>query len=298
MTGNTPGAGIFRPFDTDPRFMFSAFRKWRRKRAASRMQVAPETWTQVEQTLPFLAFLPADDIPRLRQMALEFLADKQVHGADGLVTSDAMLLSIALQACLPVLNIGLDAYADWVGIIVYPGDFVIPRSVADEDGVVHEYEDEVLGEAWEGGPVLLSWFEGDDVAAGAAEGINVVIHEFAHKLDMGNGEVDGYPRLPAEMSAAAWASAFRPAYEDFCGRVDRGDETRLDPYGAEHPAEFFAVMSEAFFETPGLLKGEYPAVYEQLSLYYRQDPAPREAALPASGVTSLKHSFASGRNAV
>ena len=262
--------------------MFSALRRWRRRRLADRMSVSAAQWEQVEQSLPSLAWRPAEDRPMLRRMALEFLAEKQVHGARGLAISDEMLLSIALQACLPVLHIGLDAYADWVGIIVYPGDFVIPRSVADEDGVVHEYEDEVLGEAWEGGPVLLSWFEGDDVAAGAAEGINVVIHEFAHKLDMGNGEVDGYPRLPATMSAAAWASAFRPAYEDFCERVDRGDETRLDPYGAEHPAEFFAVMSEAFFETPGLLKEKYPAVYEQLSLYYKQDPAPREAALTAA----------------
>jgi len=101
----------------------------------------------------------------------------------------------------------------------------------------------------------------------------VVIHEFAHKLDMGNGEVDGYPELPASMPPAAWAAAFKPAYDDFCRRVDDGEDTALDPYGAEHPSEFFAVMSEAFFETPRLLQGEYPAVYTQLSRYYRQDPA-------------------------
>jgi len=249
--------------------MFAALRRWRRRRAADRMQVSPAQWDAVEARLPFLAWLPPDQRPRLRRMALEFLADKQVHGAKGLVVTDGMLLSIALQACLPVLHIGLDAYADWVGIVVYPGDFVIPRRLADEDGVVHEYADSVLGEAWEGGPVLLSWFEDAD----APEGVNVVIHEFAHKLDMGNGEVDGYPQLPADMSAGAWAAAFQPAYDDFCRRVDRGEDTRLDPYGADHPAEFFAVMSEAFFETPGILKDDYPAVYEQLSRYYRQDPA-------------------------
>ena len=252
--------------------MFSAFRKWRRRRAASRMQVPPEQWSRVEARLPFLEYLPPDERPRLRQMALEFLTEKEVHGAEGLVVTDDMLLSIALQACLPVLHIGLDAYADWVGIVVYPGDFVIPRSFVDEDGVVHEYDDEVLGEAWEGGPVILSWFDDDE----ALDGINVVIHEFAHKLDMGNGEVDGFPALPADMSPEAWAAAFRPAYDDFCQRVDDGEDTALDPYGADHPSEFFAVMSEAFFETPGLLRQQYPAVYGQLSRYFRQDPAQRE----------------------
>ena len=104
------------------------------------------------------------------------------------------------------------------------GDFVIPRSIVDDAGVTHEYHDEVLGEAWEGGPVLLSWFDGNDAPAG----INVVIHEFAHKLDMGNGEVDGYPALPADMPPAAWAAAFKPAYDDFCRRVDDGEDTALD----------------------------------------------------------------------
>ena len=270
-----PHAGHFSFIDTSPEPMFSAFRRWRRQRAADRHTISPEQWSAVESSLPFLDYLPPEDRPRLRRMALEFLADKQVHGAEGVIITDTLLLSIALQACLPVLNIGLDAYADWVGIIVHPGDFVIPRSVIDEDGVVHEYNDEVLGEAWEDGPVLLSWFEGEN----PFDGINVVIHEFAHKLDMGNGEVDGYPRLPAHLSASAWARAFQPAYDDFCSRVDQGEDTALDPYGAEHPAEFFAVMSEAFFETPGLLKSEYPAVYEQLSGYFGQDPAVGEARL-------------------
>jgi Mlc titration factor MtfA (ptsG expression regulator) len=142
----------------------------------------------------------------------------------------------------------------------------------DAAGVVHEYDDSVLGEAWEGGPVLLSWFD----SPAATAGINVVIHEFAHKLDMTNGAVDGMPALHAGMTRDEWVAAFEPAYEDFCRRVDiaeiRGEETLLDPYGAEHPAEFFAVMSEAFFEAPALLRHEYPAVYAQLQRFYRQDP--------------------------
>lgn len=260
--------------------MFSALRRWRRRRQADRMTVSTAQWEQVEQSLPFLAWRPAEDRPRLRRLALEFLAEKQVHGARGLEVSDTMLLSIALQACLPVLQIGLDAYADWVGIIVYPGDFVIPRSEVDENGVIHEYDDEVLGEAWEGGPVLLSWFDGDDAPAG----INVVIHEFAHKLDMRNGEADGIPPLPAELPRREWESTLMAAYEDFCAKVDTldaapepladeiADALPLDPYAAENPGEFFAVASETFFETPDRLATHQPALYTLLKKYFRQDP--------------------------
>ncbi len=129
----------------------------------------------------------------------------------------AMQLSIALQACLLILNLdtGLDAYRGWVGIVVYPGDFVIPRQIVDEDGIVHEFDDAVLGEAWEGGPVLLSWFDDmHDVGD-----VNIVIHEFAHKLDMASGTADGMPALHDDKSRAAWVAAFKPAYEDFAGAL-------------------------------------------------------------------------------
>ncbi|MBA3904419.1 MAG: hypothetical protein C0522_12255 [Rhodocyclaceae bacterium] len=231
--------------------------------------VAPAQWARVEAGLPFLDHLAPADRARLREMALAFVAEKEWHGAQGLDITPDIRLSIALQACLPVLNLGLDSYRGWVGVIVYPGDFVIPRRTMDGAGVVHEYDDEVAGEAWEGGPVLLSWFD----KAEDADGMNVVIHEFAHKLDMLNGMPDGLPPLHEGMSRQAWLDAFEPAYRDFCARVDDGEDTLLDPYAAEHPAEFFAVMSEAFFETPELLRHEYPAVYEQLKRFYRQDPA-------------------------
>jgi Mlc titration factor MtfA (ptsG expression regulator) len=250
--------------------MIKLLSDWRRKQALAKVQVAEEQWAAAEARLPFLGHLDVGDRQRLRDMAREFLAEKEWSAAQDLQLTPAIQISIALQACLPVLNLGLDHYRGWIGIVVYPGDFVISRSVMDEAGVVHEYEDPVLGEAWEGGPVLVSWFDDPH----QAEGVNVVIHEFAHKLDMENGTVDGLPRLPADMSRRDWLTAFEPAYEDFCDRVDAGEETPLDPYGAEHPAEFFAVMSEAFFETPELLRDEYPAVYEQLGRFYRQNPAP------------------------
>jgi len=225
-------------------------------------------WRRIEATLPFLEALGTPERARLRAMALAFIAQKEWHGAQGLVLTPDIQLSIALQACLPVLNLGLDSYRGWIGVIVYPGDFVIPRKQMSEDGVVHEFDDPVAGEAWQGGPVLLSWFDRPE----DADGMNVVIHEFAHKLDMLNGPPDGLPPLHEGMNRQAWIDAFAPAYENFCARVDAGEETWIDPYAAEHPAEFFAVTSEVFFEAPDLLQAEYPAVYEQLRQFYRQDP--------------------------
>ncbi len=244
--------------------ILSLFKRWR----GAGPTVAETEWQEAESGLPFLAHLAPDEQLLLRSMALQLIIEKEWHGAQGLVLGKAIQLSIALQACLPVLKLGLDWYQGWLGIIVYPGDFVIPRQIIDDDGIVHEYDDTVLGEAWEGGPVLLSWFdEGDD-----ADGINVVIHEFAHKLDMRNGQPDGLPPLHPGMSRCAWIDAFTPALENFRFRVDGHENTLLDPYGAESPAEFFAVMSEAFFETPDLLHQQYPEVYGQLRLFYRQEP--------------------------
>lgn len=249
------------------------FREWRRQRAAARLAISAAQWQDAEYALPFLDRLDDDERSRLRALAAQFIAEKEWSGARGLQLTPAMQLSIALQACLPILNLGLDWYRGWVGIVVYPGDFVIPRHVQDADGVVHEFDDEVLGEAWEGGPVLLSWFENLDEIGD----VSIVIHEFAHKLDMVNGDVDGMPALHAEMSRAEWAAAFEPAYADFCRRIDAGEDTEIDPYAAEHPGEFFAVTSEVFFEAPDLLHVEYPAVYAQLCRFYRQDPRANSA---------------------
>ena len=228
-------------------------------------------WEAIERDLPCLDCLPAEARPRLRRMARDFIAQKQFYGAHGFALDDDILLSIALQACLPVLNLGLERYRHWIGIVVYDGDFVVEREVVDEDGIVHSGPDILQGEAWHGGPVILAW------DAAAPPGCNVVIHEFAHTLDMANGEADGFPPLRAGMSRAAWAQAFNTAYTDLCHRVDHDLETVLDPYASEHPAEFFAVASEAFFETPLDLRDGYPAVYAQLATLYGLDPAAGEA---------------------
>jgi len=247
---------------------------WWRQRQADRLDIPARSWDEVEAGLPFLYHLTQDERSHLRQLARQFIAEKQWSGAQGLQLTPRVQLTVALQACLPILYLGLDWYAGWVGIVVYPGDFVIPRRMMDGDGVVHEFDDDVMGEAWYGGPVLISWFDDPE----DSHGINVVIHEFAHKLDMKSGDADGLPPLHAGMSRQRWIEVMSRAFEDFRQRVDGGEETALDPYAAELPAEFFAVASEAFFETPLLLKDEYPDVYEQFRLFYRQDPLTRSIA--------------------
>lgn len=249
--------------------MIMGIADWWRRRAAGQLQIPDALWPEVEAELRFLRHLLPDERAQLRQLARQFIASKQWSGARGLELTPRIQLTIALQACLPVLKLGLDWYDDWVGVVVYPGEFLIPRRTVDEDGVVHEYDDQVMGEAWHGGPVLLSWYED----AAETFGINVVIHEFAHKLDMRGGDADGVPPLHAGMSRRRWIEVMHDAFVDFQGRVDAGEDTRLDPYGAEWPAEFFAVASEAFFENPAVLVDEYPAVFDQLRQFYRQDPA-------------------------
>jgi Mlc titration factor MtfA (ptsG expression regulator) len=236
---------------------------WRRQRVLARHRIDNALWARATQGL---SFLPAT--PKLRELVLLFLAEKEFAGAHGLELTDEMRVSIAAQACLPILELSLDWYRGWRGIVVYPGDFRVRRTEVDEDGVVHEWDDELAGEAMPGGPVVLSW----DALARDPE-INVVIHEFAHKLDMLNGTADGLPPLHPGMDRAAWIRAFEQAYEGFCDAVDRDQDTWLDPYAAEHLSEFFAVISEAFFREPRETRRRYPDVYDQLRAFYRQDPA-------------------------
>lgn len=249
---------------------------FRRGRAAA---IPEELWQRTVSELPFLAALDAADRQRLRALSEAFLAEKEFTAAGGLVLSDEICVAIATQGCLPILNLGLAAYSDWIGIVVYPDEFIVPREIHDEDGVVHEFADVLSGEAWQGGPLLVSWH---DVQM-AGEGYNVVIHEFAHKLDMLNGEADGMPELHSGLDAAEWERVFTAAYDDFCARVDRDEETIIDPYASNDPAEFFAVFSESFFELPDVVHHEYPLVYGLLQRYYRQDPLTRHRRQSPAG---------------
>ena len=251
-------------------------------------------WRRITGDLPFLRHLDEDGRNLLKTRCEAFLASKQFSGAAGFEVDDDVRIGIAVQACLPALHLGLSGYRDFVEIVVYPDRFVAPRRQVDEIGVVHEYDDELAGEAMEGGPVVLSWPDADPAAGHV--GYNVVIHEFAHKLDMLDGAPDGAPPLPAAMRAR-WTRTMTDAYEDFCTRLDQVEAAiprhidpespaadawyerlPLDPYAATDPGEFFAVATEIFFTDPAALHRAYPALYALFRDYFGQDPLTAHAA--------------------
>lgn len=244
------------------------YKTWRRRRILARNPLPEALWREARSRLPLVHRLDHEEQARLRDLTVLFLHEKIFEPVSGLELTDAIRLEIALQACLPILNLGLDWYDGWRAIIVYPGDFVPQHEEMDEAGVVHLSREPLSGESWQNGPVILSLSD-----SAAVDGGNLVIHEFAHKLDMLNGDANGLPPLHREMSVGDWAKAFSTAFEDFQARVTRGESTAIDDYAAEDPAEFFAVLSEVFFESPSDLGELYPAVYKQLRRFYRQDPA-------------------------
>ena len=253
--------------------MLSLLRRWCRRRTLARRMIPDDLWSGTIETIPALDRLDAGEQERLRELALLFLHEKHIEPAGGLELDESMCLRVAVLACLPILELGLDYYQGFVSVIVYPDAFVVrDRETVDEAGVVHVGDEVLSGEAWEQGPVILAWKEIE--ASGRCEGFNVVVHEFAHKLDMLSGAVDGIPALHRDIQEKDWLEVFQAAYDDLCVRLDRGEEPWLDPYAAEEPGEFFAVCSELFFDVPEALRANYPEVYAQLSAFFRRDPAP------------------------
>ena len=249
--------------------MFKFLRKWKQQRIIANSRISPGKWKNAFDQLPLLDHLSAEEKKNLQDLSILFIDEKTFFGAHDLEISEEMTLLIALQACLPILYLGIDWYSGWSSIIVYPAGFATQRTVTDEYGVAHDVRSELSGEAWQRGPVILSW--NDAKHAGVRDGHNVVIHEFVHKLDMLNGAADGFPPMHTDISAKNWSEIFTAAFADF----QRNPKPGLDRYGATAPAEFLAVMSEVFFEKPDLLNGTYPGVYEALSLFFKQDPVSR-----------------------
>lgn len=256
--------------------MFAFFRERRRRKLLAERPLDPELWAQVLDQHPILNRLSEADAGRLRDLTTVFLAEKQFECVQGLVLEPYQKASIAVQACLPILHLGIEWYQDWSTLILTPKEFKEKRR--DPDGaLVHEYDEELGGQVMELGPVILSYRDVED--SGWGDGYNVVIHEMAHKLDLRSGNYDGCPPLHPGMSYADWGRAFTEAYQDLRGKVTRlGKRAEkvlsIDPYAATDPAEFFAVCTEYFFEAPKTLQKEYPGVYAQMCLFYRQDPLP------------------------
>ncbi len=259
--------------------MFDTLKRWRERRIL-RTQAIPEgLWRESLDALPFLAIYTDEEIARLRQKVVLFLNAKSIIGARGHRVTPRQRVVIALQACVLVLNLDLVYYDGWQSVVVYPDEFVPGWEWEDEAGVVHTNDEPMAGEAMERGPVILSWADVEASQDWEASGMNLAIHEFAHKIDMRNGVANGCPPLPPEMAPHLWKRTMTKAYEHFQKRVERGDRTAIDPYAAESPAEFFAVLSEVFFVEPRLLRHEYKDVYQQFARFYRQEPAARSELL-------------------
>ncbi len=247
-------------------------RRARRAVVVRRRRLPYSVWRRASARLDCLHHLGPQERLRLRLLSGDFLAEKRFTAIDPLELSDTIRAVIAIQACLLILELGLDWYRGWREIIVYPDSFLVDVTVTDEAGVEHHWREARGGEAWGAGPVILSWRDARPGVHPHGPGSNVVIHEFAHKLDWLDGQADGRPPLHADMDPTAWHDAFQAAYDDLRRREAHHHRTPIDPYAATAPGEFFAVVSEVFFERPGLLARAYPAVYRQLAAFYRQDP--------------------------
>jgi Mlc titration factor MtfA (ptsG expression regulator) len=254
--------------------MLKALRRWRERRVLRSAALPDALWNEACDALRFLGIYTAEELARLRDLVVLFLDAKSIVGAQGHEVTPLQRTIIAIQACVLVLNLDLALYDGFENVVVYPGEFVPGWEYEDEAGVVHRRDEALAGEAMHLGPVVLSWPDVEASADWDAAQMNLVIHEFAHKIDMVDGDANGSPPMP-EGLRGEWQRALEAAYDDFVARVDSGEDTAIDPYAAEAPGEFFAVLSEVFFAEPSLLLDEYPDVYRAFTRFYRQDPAAR-----------------------
>jgi len=249
----------------------------KKKRHKLRERPFPEEWRSLlERDVPYVKILSVEERKELEGLIHIFLAEKSFEGCGGLELTDEIRVTIAAQACLLLLGRDVEPYPELDVILVYPSAYK-GQFTNSSDGVVIEGDTTRLGEASTRGILVLSW---DDVLRGAADvrdGHNVVIHEFAHALDHEDGSSDGAPPLSRRANYAPWARVFGSEYEKLIDADEHRKKTIIDKYGATNPAEFFAVVTETFFEKPVQMRRQHPELYEQLKAYYRQDPAERLA---------------------
>ncbi len=252
--------------------MFGFFK--RRRRQKLQAKPFPPPWlTLIEQNARFYADLPAADRREVLGLAQIFMAEKSFEGCGGLELTDLIKVTIAAQACRLLLHRETDLYPRLITILVYPTAYVAKTVEPIGGPMVLEGEEVRLGEAWKGGVVIVSWDEAHAASLGQTYGRNVILHEFAHQLDMENGAADGVPVLESRGDYVRWAQVMEHEYERLRRDSVLGRYSALDDYGATNPSEFFAVATESFFEKAGVLRKRNPELYEELKSFYRQDPA-------------------------
>jgi hypothetical protein len=227
--------------------------------------IDPRTWRAVRDRVPWIR--GRDDDAALAALAARFLAEKTITPLGGLVLEAEDRAVLAALCCLPLARFGAEGLRGWSQLLVYPQAFRVERTHVDAAGVLHAWEDELIGESWESGPLVLSWADVQSDLADPAAGFCVAVHEMAHKLDALDGVLDGTPPLPRAWQRE-WARDFQQAYDAFAAKVDRGAHTRIDPYAAEAPEEFFAVCTEYHFSRPSELRQSMPKVAAHLARFY------------------------------
>lgn len=250
----------------------NALQRWRIRRILRHHPIPDHIWHDVTSSALVLRNLDAVQMAHLRELTTWFIDRKTITGAQGLQVTPSMRVTVAAQACLLILNLGIDYFDGWVEVILYPGAFRVKHEKMDFAGLVHHTASVLTGESWLRGPVILSWDDVEQDTYHGHPGQNVVLHEFAHKLDGLNGVANGMPPLGRGMSQKRWTEAMTEAYDALCLKVASGEPTFINPYAATSPAEFFAVLSEYFFISPDILKESCPNVYRQLAMFYRQEP--------------------------
>ena len=248
----------------------AAWRGLRRRRI--RAQAFAPHWRDVlRRRMPAFALLPADVQWRLKKNAQVLMAETPFIGCAGLQITDEMRVLVSIQAAL-LLRPGVSHFENLRQVLIYPGAFAVQRSSADAAGLVREERHALVGESWQQGQVILSW---EDVLRGAAnpgDGQNVVLHEFAHQLDQAHGPANGAPWLPGAQRRAHWARVMAAEFQALQQRLVNGERGLIEAYAATNPAEFFAVLSELYFEKPLELAQQHPALYAQFRVLYGVDP--------------------------
>lgn len=226
----------------------------------------------IQQRMPYFRQMPADLQLQLKQHIQVFLAEKKFIGCNGVVITDEIRVTVAAQACLLLLNRKTDYYPKLKTILVYPSAFVKKQNQVNADGTLNAQEVVLSGESWDFGKIILSWQDSLHGAELPNDGHNVVIHEFAHQLDQENGRANGAPILGKAQSYQTWSEVFNKQFELLRKQVAMNIPSIFDYYGATEPAEFFAVASEVFFEKSQQLYQEHPALYQELTHFYKVDP--------------------------
>ena len=237
-------------------------------------QPFPDDWVGIiQRNVPFYNRLSPEDQRELQGHIQVFLDEKRFEGCGDLIITDEIRVTIAAYACVLLLHRETDYYPLLVTILVYPHTFVVSRYQEGPAGQLIEETQTLVGESWRHGNVVLAWDEVQHSAFDLHDGHNVVFHEFAHQLDEEDGSANGAPILPRRHMYGAWARILGKDYAELVRDTEEGRPSNLNQYGATNPSEFFAVATEAFFEIPVRLRDQHPELYEELKLYYRQDPA-------------------------